>query len=425
MTIIFYSTSSNVSEYNDSEIYNYPTLDDEWKRLEKKYPQHKFINVCEETRKLDTADEIAAAILKYAPDVAIAFSFWCKPYDWLSLDDALVAEKLRERNVKTICSSVEAAAICFDKSSTRNFLQNIGVEVPKGILVHHELYWCERSDHDVIKNVYKEYVYSEIRKMRFPVVVKDTTGMSSYGTEVLPTFNSVKAFLSSKKNNADKIVEEYIQGEHFGIEMYRTSDFKTDDVYIGSPFIFSLNRFGITSPKQSEKIGPVTNSKYHFDELNILLKKIIKGLNTSGIIQVDLVFSENKWYVIEINPRVSGISRLNAVQNNKSLYEMLASFALEEKQEQQSKLVCCFKMPLLNNEKLQILQTLEFVKNIYQIKNTKAKQEREKGYCEVIFESADNTMGQLLQNLDIIANTFPNDIEKVFIEKTKLLSTKA
>ena len=58
-------------------------------------------------------------ILKYKPDFAIAMSFWVNPYDWLTVNDALVADELEKTGIRTVCNSVETGLICFDKYSPK------------------------------------------------------------------------------------------------------------------------------------------------------------------------------------------------------------------------------------------------------------------------------------------------------------------
>lgn len=55
------------------------------------------------------------------------------------------------------------------------------------------------------------------------------------------------------------------------------------------------------------------------------------------------------------------------------------------------KLVCNLKMPLLDDAQLEFLASNTSILYIHQIHNTAAKQEREKGYCEIVLGGTDGT----------------------------------
>ena len=89
---------------------------------------------------------------------------------------------------------------CFDKTLTENFLSANGFFVPKSVHVNHELFWAERGNTQIKTNVYKEYVLSRIKSLNFPVIIKDTVGLSSYGMCVANTYAEAVHHLRSGKS---------------------------------------------------------------------------------------------------------------------------------------------------------------------------------------------------------------------------------
>ena len=111
MKILFYSTNSNHFDCNTFKISSYPACKDEFEKLVLDFPQHEFfvvtqfpgmflIDYFEEGKFLKSekvnyyvlnsnekndAQSFAKIILNFNPDVAVAFSFWLNPFDWLSL----------------------------------------------------------------------------------------------------------------------------------------------------------------------------------------------------------------------------------------------------------------------------------------------------------------------------------------------------
>lgn len=395
MRIVFYSTNSNAFDENNMIYTTIPSYETQWENFKTSHSEHEFLVVTQKPGMFlphtnetiyvdsDNTSEIAAKIIELKPDVVIAASFWTVPFDWLPIKDALVAEELHASGIKVICHSVETTSICFDKWETHHFLEQNGFNCAKGVLVKHDLYFCAGNQKDVKTNVYKEAILNQIKKLKFPVVIKDNVGLSSYGMSVAHTFGEVTNYLNSKKNNSDRIVEEYIDGEQYGSEIYGIPQ----NYSVLPPFKFSLNQYGITSPKLSKKNGPFYE---HFEDLQTTLLRLSNLLHFSGAAQVDLVLHKGKWFIIEINPRLSGMTMTYSAATGLSVYEMLYRTCIENNlipitlnAIQNSKTELC------NQEQLKVLASKAIF--VCQTENRAAKQEREKGYCEIICLNTDTS----------------------------------
>lgn len=394
MKVVFYSTNSNVFDKETFKISVLPSNETQFNTFIKKHPEHEFICISqlpamfmpEKSTIILPQDsdykQMAEKIIEQSPDVAIALTYYVNPYDWLTVNDALVAEILNQHGIKTICNSVNTGLICFDKYRTHQHLLQNNFNVPSALFVDHDLYFCAGSHKEVIQNVYKLSVASQINKMTLPLIIKDTVGLSSYGMTVVHTYGEAIGYLNSKRNNSNRIVEEYIQGEHFGTEIYGVPG-----QYSVLPlFKFSLNQYGITSPKQSSKEGPYKIPL----ELETELLRLAQSLQIQGCAQVDLIHSDDgKWYIIEINPRLSGMSYLYA-----SVFGLTVFDLIWERAENNNENV--FNVKLSNkhftSQKIDIQTELQMQKIIKQdgvlllnqSNDMAAKQEREKGFCEVV-----------------------------------------
>lgn len=465
MRILFYSTSSNIYDGEAITTTTLPSWTEQWDFLAGKNCKHEILIatqlpamfLCdvegnsivesEKVRRLliksDKEKEIAEELAELKPDLAIAASFYVVPYDWLTIKDAMVADFLREKGIRTICHSVETATICFDKWRTHVFLEKIGVKFAKAVYMHHELWINGGNRRDLQSNVYRDSVFHEIRKLRFPVIIKDTTGLSSFGADVVNNYDEAVGILKSKKTTSDRIIEEMLGGEQFGCEIYGTFDEKSGqgNYTILPPFKFSVNQYGITSPKQSVKFGPIgvnedEAKKYKISGLNEILLRLANGMKLDGIAQVDLVFDGENWFVIEINPRLSGMSTTYAASAGVPLSEMI----FEKLKVESGKLKAkngklgtedCFKneslslgtfqptlnikFPILARGKLQELKALPYVAFVNQIENHAAKQIREQGYCEVILCGENREI--LQENLLDLKEKFADFIEEGFFDK--------
>lgn len=398
MKIVLYSTNSNHFDEENYSVKNIPSLNTQKKIFAEKYPNVELIFVTQkpalflaDTNSKDNintffvdscdTDLFVEKIKSFNPDLAVAVSFWVAPYDWLAIKDSIIGEKLELSGIKTICNPVETTAICFDKNKTHAFLDKHGFNIAKAVFVDHDLYFCAGSKKEVKDNVYKEYILNQISKMNFPLIIKDTVGLSSYGMEVVHTVGEAKNYLNSRRNNSDRIVEELIQGEHFGLEVYGCKN----NYQVMNPFSFSLNQYGITSPKLSKKCGPVIETKYKIDELKNEIIRLSELLEINGIAQIDLVFSNGKWFIIEINPRFSGMTTSYAAAMGKSVYEFIYDVIIcKNKITCELKQIVNEKFPVKSEEELNQLKNETGVIQICQVEDKAAKQIRETGYCEVI-----------------------------------------
>ena len=234
--------------------------------------------------------------------------------------------------------------------------------------------------------------------------------------EVVNSYEKVISFLSSKRNNSDRIIEEYIEGLQFGTEIHGSKG----KYIVHNPYLFSVNKYGITSPKQSVKIGPIFEKKYKIKKLKQILKNLAKELNLSGIAQVDLVFSDNKWYIIEINTRISGMTPMYAIAQNTTIHSILTEIALNKLKKQKLNYTINFKLPILTETQMQLIKNEPFIKYINQIHNLNAKQEREQGYCEIILGGT-KTKKELVTCLNNFFEKYPNLIEPIFAENANKL----
>ena len=412
MNILFYNSNTNNTDVANFCYSFFPSAKIDFENLAEKYPEHEFFVVAQKPgvflldlengelaskaekvqyhllEKETSPKDFASFIQKLKPDLAISVSYWLSPFDWLSLQDSLIAEYLSENNVKVLCNSLENQEMCFNKWETQLALEAKGFTVPKSIYLNHDLFWAERSNKSIIHNPYKELIFYKLQKLDFPVVIKSLTGFSSYGMDVAKTFPEALHFLTQKSGNEDKIIQEYKDGLHFGLEIYGTKDC----FEIKPPFKFSLNKYGITSPKQSVKIGPFYwdnteyEKKFKLSSLKSDMGQLWKTFGFFGSIQVDLVFSENQWYIIEINPRLSGRTFTYAALENCSPQELLLKAVLPnlEKEKPATEMLCTSKIPVQTKENFEKLCKNPSIKRVFQIDNKLAKQKRDEGFCEIV-----------------------------------------
>ncbi|MDD7011303.1 MAG: ATP-grasp domain-containing protein [Candidatus Treponema excrementipullorum] len=425
MNIVIYNTNTTSFDSDFFCISSYPSLTSQWEKIASQHPQHRFIFVSalpgmflldyshnqlkEQAENItyyilhsrENFQEITQIILSYQPDLVLSASYWIQPFDWLPLQDALVAELLKKKGIQTVCHDSKTVLTCFNKSKTHNFLISQGLPAPKQVYIHHELYVSHKNRREILHNPYREFIFSQLETLQYPVVVKDTVGFSSYGTEVLQNAHQVKTYLDSKRNNFDRVVEEYIPGIQIGVEIHG----EPGNYVVFPPFLFSVNKYGITSPKLGCKFGPLTEKDVNLTDLYELIIKVSKTLQFKGSAQIDLIYSQSQWYILEINPRLSGMTSTCAAALSLSvaeyIFDQITNAKAKHIADYQS--VLNIKIPLQEEKNLEKLRKLPEIYAIEQIENKKAKQQRERGYCQVIFclekENSSNTSSKEKLNL--------------------------
>ena len=80
------------------------------------------------------------------------------------------------------------------------------------------------------------------------------------------------------------------------------------------------------------------------------MEKLWKTFGFSGSIQVDLVFSGNKWYIIEINPRLSGMTFTYSALKNSNPQELMLKSLVDSNNfpKNQNITLCNLKIPVLS-----------------------------------------------------------------------------
>lgn len=428
MRIVFYSTNSNCFDEKTFKISVMPANTTSFKDFCEAHPEDEFFCVTQKPgmflpeqassnvhylpQKTDI-DSFTDFITSLKPELAIAMTFWISPYDWLPVSDALVAQKLEEKGIKTVCNSLKCGINCFDKWRTHNMLSQLGFTVPKAVFVEHDLYFCAGSNREVIRNVYKESVLAQLKELKLPLIIKDTTGLSSYGMTVVHTYGEAAGYLNSKRNNSNRIIEEFITGRQFGLEIYGSPG----AYQVMPPFEFSVNQYGITSPKLSIKYGPCELP----DTLKKMMIKLAEGIGLCGAAQVDLILDDKgKWNIIEINPRLSGMTYTYACMLGLSVFEIMYRASKSQNtvieclqheyveiNKNVYKYILNLKLPLMSEVQMKEILQLPGVKVLNQTNDLAAKQEREKGFCECILVAEEKTV--LQKAVARFEDLFPDD----------------
>ncbi|MDO4960442.1 MAG: ATP-grasp domain-containing protein [Eubacteriales bacterium] len=383
MKVVLYFTNAIAtgSFQGETRILNIPSRLEQFRRVLDKYPEHEFVIVGCRTATAITdpttyeytdpdgrlkyvyldpsasAERYVEVILKETPAIAVAMSNTSSGVDWNTLRDSIIANALNEKGIRTIAHSF-AARIFMSKSQTHDVLKALGFLVADGFSVSMSLYNVEKNNPMIASNVYKDGVRYALMKLRYPVLIKDSTGSNSEGIFIVHSPEEAVQKLDSIEGAGNLYtIEEMIQGEQFGTEIHGVRG----NYVVVPPFRLSTNAEGISVGSSNCKIGPVTDEKYNIPALQEMLLRLAYTTGLEGTAEIDLVFSEDKWWIIEVNPRSSGLSNLASASQMKYPAESVVDPVLDTKHKMSDvQFTKCIQLPIgeVTDEQLEELKQL-------------------------------------------------------------------
>ena len=158
------------------------------------------------------------------------------------------------------------------------------------------------------------------KKIKFPVVVKPVSEGSSIGVKVCKNSNelSKQTKILFKKYNA-LIFEEYIGGQEIQVAVINGKPLGAIELIPRRKFYDYKAKY--TKQAKTKHIMPAGINKKKYKEALILANKAHKALNCKGVTRSDFKFSNNNFYLLEINtqPGMTNLSLVPEIANYKGL----------------------------------------------------------------------------------------------------------
>lgn len=147
----------------------------------------------------------------------------------------------------------------------------------------------------------KELNNSEIHSL--PVVAKPIVGTSSDGRSLYPRllYNETdwNDFISSQ-DRSSYFLQQYIQGPSFYLQYYFHSSRKVDR--------FSMRN--LVQQPAGKSIVAAEPSTLHLDSISDDFTHLLQEMNFKGLIMIEVMLENNRYYMIEANPRMWGPAQL-------------------------------------------------------------------------------------------------------------------
>jgi glucose-1-phosphate thymidylyltransferase len=204
---------------------------------------------------------------------------------------AAAKSRFEEQGITVVISSPEVIDIANDKYKTYQYLKNLNIKTPKTYCYYDEALTA-------ISN----------KELNYPLFVKPRWGMGSIGVykaeteEELEFYykhvqkqikNSYLSKLSSSKLDESVLIQEFIGGKEYGIDIFNSLD---------GEFLLSVEKEKLAM-RSGETDGAIVVKN---DTLSQLSKKISTQLKHIGNLDMDVLFDGKEYYILEFNARFGG-----------------------------------------------------------------------------------------------------------------------
>ena len=126
----------------------------------------------------------------------------------------------------------------------------------------------------------------------YPLMAKPQNGAASIGNTVINSFSDFDRIPDSMKKNY--ILQPYLEGIEYGVDVY--VDFISGEIIQ----IFMKEKISMRN-------GETEKSKAVFiDEIADLVKQVVNAVKPKGVIDFDILYANNQYSVLEVNPRFGG-----------------------------------------------------------------------------------------------------------------------
>lgn len=263
-----------------------------------------------------TVEEISNKLLKWNPDAVISISL----PDNNCMRDSVIREALAKHDIPVIIHPLNTMIKLCNKWDTVRYLRESGFKVPNSFLISGDLY----NKRGIEYSCYFDVIKQNINKLQFPVLIKPLWDSMSFGIKKFDSPDALLSWIHVEGISRDLLVEEFIQGELFGIEVVGSND-----NYYCQPLVkksMSSNNDNLT-PFDHIRFGPINDKKYNVECLKEELIRISNALELFGSVEFELIFHKKNFYIIEVNPRVSGLTNLSSSISGENIYSQLLKLA--------------------------------------------------------------------------------------------------
>lgn len=207
-----------------------------------------------------------------------------------------------------------------NKWETKLALAQFKLKTPSAFLLDGDLL----NQRNISFSAYRELVIRNANEIGYPVLTKPLWDSLGNGIGFHKDEDDLKLFLDMPYNG-NVVLEKFSAGTLCSVEVIGT-----EGVYIFQPIIWK----GCTDLKPTLFFNEVRHSVIDLDAENAFSKiknhviEFCDHFHINGVVEVEMIFRESDYYIIEINPRVSGTTVLSTASSGINTFEALTYMVL-------------------------------------------------------------------------------------------------
>lgn len=226
-----------------------------------------------------------------------------------SLRDSLLrdlAERMKAP-FRVVANQPSAVELAFDKALTKRVLADAGfLSIPGAV-----------ADS-------KEELLAAVERFGLPLVAKPRRDFTGKGFRIFQTHAEVEAYLRRCRVK-DLLVEPFMEGSELSLELVRW-----DGVCVPQPVVYKgetrLNH--LEHPVYRPRLSPWLRGTAPERRVVETGRAMADALGLEGACELEFVVADGVPHLMEINPRVSGVTRLCSAGGGSSTFRQLARVAM-------------------------------------------------------------------------------------------------
>jgi carbamoyl-phosphate synthase large subunit len=198
-----------------------------------------------------------------------------------------ISKELEKNGLKILGTSSKNIDVAEDRKKFGKLLDELGIPKP---------------EYGTAKTLDK--ALSIANKIGYPVLVRPSYVLGGRAMQIVYSDETLEGFFeeASKYSEDHPVLIDKFLEEAREIDVDALCDGK--DVYIAG-IMQHIEEAGIHSGDSTSILPPISLSKKNLDQIKNYTKKLAKGLNVIGLINIQYAIKNNVVYVIEANPRAS------------------------------------------------------------------------------------------------------------------------
>ncbi|OLZ65327.1 hypothetical protein AV521_32045 [Streptomyces sp. IMTB 2501] len=244
-----------------------------------------------------TPDEFVERVRAWGADAAVAISL----PDENALRDAVVKTKLEALGIRTVMTPLAATRVLCDKWETKRALDAHGLTTPPAVLVDSDLL----NDRALPVPAYPDAVRLAAQDLGYPLMAKPLWDSTSMGIEFIPDQAALDRHLAIPPA-AHAVLEKCVSGRLCSVDIVGADSHYTVMPLIwtgtaGGPPTFTFEDLRYVDPARGADFRPTAQR----------LVDLCTALGVEGSVNVDMIYADGVYHVLEINPRIGGATTLS------------------------------------------------------------------------------------------------------------------